>query len=89
VARFGGEEFAIILPRTDTHQAYTLAERIRSLIERHPFYDGSESSRKITVSIGVATYPLDALGKKDLIEKADRALYKAKRVGRNIVVISR
>ncbi len=87
VARYGGEEFAVVLPETNEEQARSIAERIRKDVESlkipHP---ASEVSRYITVSVGVATLvPEDNLRKEVLVSMADRALYRAKRRGRNRV----
>jgi diguanylate cyclase (GGDEF)-like protein len=84
VARYGGEEFVIILPGTPAEGAVLSAERIRKTIE-YPQIRVVEEGAPLTVSIGVATYPGDASGREDLIEKADRALYAAKNAGRNRV----
>ena len=87
IARYGGEEFCILLPETTEELAFTVAERLREAI-------GSKSIKafdekiKVTVSIGIATYPENAADADTLIEKADTALYKAKRKGRNIVCIA-
>jgi diguanylate cyclase (GGDEF)-like protein len=83
-ARYGGEEFTIILPETQLEGAMKTAERIREKIENHKIkVDGKQAG--VTISIGVAIYPDDAKGKEDLIGKADKALYLAKRIGRNRV----
>jgi diguanylate cyclase (GGDEF)-like protein len=84
-ARYGGEEFVVILPQTAEEQARGLAERLRGLIAEARFvHDGQPFS--ITVSIGVATLLPGALAKrKDLLDKADKALYQAKHLGRNQV----
>ena len=84
--RFGGEEFAIILPHTGKKDAYLLCDRLRILIEKTRF-DGEEvlPSGKLTVSSGVATFPDDAESAEDLVDRADQALYAAKRNGRNLV----
>lgn len=84
-ARFGGEEFVIILPSTSLDNAMVVAEKIRSLIEKHHFdYYGRQWS--VTISIGVASFinnrPRTAL---DLLQKSDQALYLAKKSGRNLV----
>jgi diguanylate cyclase (GGDEF)-like protein len=84
LARFGGEEFILLAPQTDGEGAYVLAERLRCLVELRSFaYGGEEFS--LTISLGIATFPRDAEGAKELIEKADQALYQAKAAGRNLV----
>ncbi len=83
VGRWGGEEFVAILPETDTNTAAEVAERLRAAITVHGF--GSPGSMPLTCSIGVASYPDDALDRDKLIELADRAMYTAKRLGRNQV----
>lgn len=87
VARYGGEEFAIILPGTDETGAFSLAERIRHKVEEAPFNKQEiQPEGNITISAGIATYPLDAVIIDDLIVAADRALYHAKYTGRNKVI---
>ncbi|MFH1791375.1 MAG: sensor domain-containing diguanylate cyclase [Candidatus Omnitrophota bacterium] len=84
-ARYGGEEFAVILPETDTVKAMDIAEELRKKIEAHE-YPSKQGKLKVTVSLGVATYPSHAGDKETLIKAADDALYKAKDGGRNRVV---
>ena len=86
VARYGGEEFAMILPHTDIIMATRVAERIRSAVAEHQF-DAGDSPATITVSAGVAAYPTTgAVDSVDsLVEHADRALYRAKELGKNRV----
>lgn len=84
VARYGGEEFAVILPETDTAGACLVAERIRSRTAGRVFKAYDETLH-VTISIGVATYPKDADKAKDLIDRADGALYAAKKSGKNLV----
>jgi diguanylate cyclase (GGDEF)-like protein len=86
VARFGGEEFLVILPETSKDDACRLAERIRSAVEERAFVfvDGEAIHR--TVSVGVASYPEDALNAVALVQCADEALYRAKRAGKNCVL---
>ncbi len=84
VGRYGGEEFSIILPETDRTGALLVAERIRRKIEENVF-KAYDEKLKITASIGLAVYPEDAQEIQNLTEKADRALYKAKDSGKNIV----
>ncbi|MGH9368079.1 MAG: diguanylate cyclase [Thermoanaerobaculia bacterium] len=87
VARYGGEEFAVILPETPTAVAGEVAERIRRRIDERLFRPPeTEDVIRVTVSIGIAAYPADATGKKELIDRADAALYRAKRGGKNAVV---
>jgi len=82
--RYGGEEFAIILPETERDGASTFAEKIRASIEGARFADGDQT--ELTASLGVATYPTDGATATDLLQSADTRLYKAKADGRNRVV---
>jgi len=84
VAKYGGDEFVVILPQTDRAGAGILAERIRSAIEQHEF-PGESDSAKITSSMGIAQFPEDGESTRDLLDVADGALYQAKRTGRNKV----
>ena len=86
VNRYGGEEFAVILPQTDPANGLRVAERIRENVAATPLEAGLAGPLRLTVSIGLAVYPDDAGGKSGLIECADRALYAAKRTGKNRVV---
>jgi diguanylate cyclase (GGDEF)-like protein len=79
-ARYGGEEFAILLPQTNADEAETIAERIRRNVELTEF-----PKRKVTISVGIATRTAVLNNVPDLIDAADRALYQAKRLGRNQV----
>lgn len=89
-ARMGGDEFFIIFPETTPDQALDVAERLRSLIIAQPFYIMQDSGRyykiPVQISLGIACLPDDALTKEDLIEAADKALYAAKKNGRNCVI---
>ena len=80
-ARFGGEEFLLLLPETDRQGAMELAEKIRRQVERTELV----GTGPITASFGVAGLPEDAVAPDDLVRKADRALYMAKAQGRNRV----
>ena len=84
IARYGGEEFVIILPDTPKTGAVLLAERILTKVRNHKFSGKSETENvRLTVSLGVASYPREAVRAEDLIEKADQKLYQAKNEGRN------
>lgn len=88
-ARYGGEEFVVLLPHTNEADAWKLAERVRESVQSCEF-DFEGESFAVTASIGVASVEAGALTKDDdLIVKADKALYKAKHNGRNMVVVSK
>ena len=87
LARYGGEEFAILLPETSKEEAQKIAEQIRKAVEKSAFNIRREQVG-MTVSIGVANLPGDTLDAESLIQKADQALYKAKREGRNRVCVA-
>lgn len=83
-ARYGGEEFAIIMPETSKENARLFSERIRSEIESLYFEDAAiPPEKRVSLSIGIATFPEDAHTKDELISRADIALYEAKRAGKN------
>jgi diguanylate cyclase (GGDEF)-like protein len=84
-ARYGGEEFVVILPETPSEGAVVVAERLRRQIADRRVVAVSGQSLTCSVSIGVATYPVDAQQKERLIDAADKALYHAKYAGRNTV----
>jgi diguanylate cyclase (GGDEF)-like protein len=90
VARYGGEEFAIIAPEQTIHEAFAMAERLRQLIAAHPYRcrgaDGASLEIPITVSLGVAAIGNGVEDLPTLIAAADKALYAAKRCGRNCTV---
>lgn len=86
VARYGGEEFVALLPETSKAQAVALVELLRQQVERHGFLHGEQQpSGRLTVSVGVATFPVDADDPVSLFDHADQALYQAKSAGRNRV----
>ncbi|WP_066639063.1 diguanylate cyclase [Desulfolucanica intricata] len=88
-ARYGGEEFCVILPETTREQAYTIADRLRKNVENHIFtHSDKKTTSKITVSLGISTYPQDGNIKEDLIKMADLGLYRAKNSGKNRVAFS-
>lgn len=82
--RFGGEEFAIVLPETSTASALLVAERLRQAVSAAPFIHG-ERAIHATMSLGVASFPADGNTPEELIHEADIALYWAKAQGRNQV----
>ncbi len=88
--RYGGEEFAIILPETDLRGARFVANRLRHNLAALKLAHGASSTDSdVTVSIGIATQvPVDANGFADVLKQADSALYSAKRSGRNRIVVS-
>jgi len=85
IARYGGEELAIILPETDAANAVHLAERTCRAVAEFPVMISPQEVIPITVSIGTATVPDDAHAARDLVTAADLAMYEAKRSGRNCV----
>jgi diguanylate cyclase (GGDEF)-like protein len=82
--RTGGEEFNLILPATNNELAFTVAERIRTAVYDHSFR-GFDRPVKVSISLGIATYPDHAQSESELISNADKALYLAKRTGKNRV----
>ena len=88
-ARFGGEEFAILLPETGVEEAAEIAERIRAAVAaREVIVDTAPDPIHVTVSIGIAAYPTHADSRTDLVHEADVAVYRAKVQGRNRVVVA-
>jgi diguanylate cyclase (GGDEF)-like protein len=84
VCRYGGEEFAIILPYTDKKETFMIAERLRENIEKHPFIHQEILPNKVlTASLGLASFPDNGSTPSELISYCDKALYEAKRKGKN------
>ena len=88
VARYGGDEFVIAVPETSEAGAIAFAERLRDKIGSHPFDIGKGEPLQLSVSIGVSDFPKARVeNAEDLLDWADRALYRAKAGGRNLVSV--
>jgi diguanylate cyclase (GGDEF)-like protein len=85
VARYGGDEFVIILPESGVEQALLVAERVREKIERHQFNGGRSLHLRLTASFGVAAFPQHAQSPQQLIARADSAMYEAKAANKNCI----
>ncbi len=84
IARFGGEEFAVIMPQTNKEEAFLVTERIRQAVrELIPKNWKKYPKEAITVSIGISSFPEDGVNRKELIRSADRALYRSKIEGKD------
>lgn len=85
-ARYGGEEFVVLCPQIDWQHALLLAERIKSVVTKHPFQHAEAQPLKcISFSIGVASYPIDGTKPEEVVQAADQAMYYSKTHGRNQV----
>ena len=89
LVRYGGDEFTFILPRTDAAEALSKCEKVCSGLRELPVLDGMPGSiRRLTSSIGIACFPDHGESMAALLERADKALYKAKEAGRNRVAVA-
>jgi diguanylate cyclase (GGDEF)-like protein len=88
LAKYGGDEFVVILPGSDKVGAFLAADRLRELVEAEPF-EGREKQPlgKITLSLGISSYPEQGSTLEELLDRADKALYSAKKAGRNKTVL--
>jgi diguanylate cyclase (GGDEF)-like protein len=82
-ARYGGEEFAVIMPENDIESAFIVADRIRKNVIKDSKEFFKSDTKYVTVTLGVASYPLDAIDKEELIKRSDEALYHCKANGKN------
>ena len=82
-ARYGGDEFAIIFPDTEREQAFLTMERIRAQVETQERF--GDVRTRITITGGIAAYPIDGSTESEILRKADQALYRAKKTGRNSI----
>ena len=86
-ARYGGEEFLVIMPETGKDLAFLVGEKLRKSFESYPFpHEETQPGGRLTISIGIATFPGDSDKARSLVDKADKALYRAKEGGRNRVI---
>lgn len=88
VVRFGGDEFCVILPETDPEQATYVASRIRTALSQRPFALEAGVNIAMTASFGIATYPLHAQSKDELIRRADAAMYAVKSSSKNAIHVA-
>lgn len=86
IARFGGEEFVVLLPDTDKEGARVVGEKLRRFVETQRFEDNHREIMPLTISAGISCFPADAHEMDDLVDHADVALYEAKDRGRNRIV---
>jgi diguanylate cyclase (GGDEF)-like protein len=88
LARYGGDEFVVVLPETPASGALVIAERLRRAVEEHRFLEGQGISARISASFGIATYPDHALSPEGLIQKADQAMYRVKEREKNGIEVA-
>lgn len=88
VVRYGGDEFCVVLPETDTAGAYQVAERIRTIMAGKPFMINDNIPVTITGSIGIASYPMHAVSKDELVRQADKAMFSIKNKTKNAIGVA-
>ncbi len=88
VVRYGGDEFCVVLPETDTQGAYQVADRIRNIVASRPFRINETTQVNLTGSIGIASFPIHATSKDELIRQADRAMFVIKNKSKNGIAVA-
>jgi len=88
VARYGGDEFIVLMPKSDGAHARDMAERLRNAIQTHDFEGLLPSHIKLSASFGIAVFPDHAETLTELIQKADNAMYAVKYSGKNAVQLA-
>ena len=88
LARYGGDEFVVVLPETPASGALVIAERLRRAIEEHRFLESQGFCARISASFGISTYPDHALSPEGLIQKADQAMYRVKEREKNGIEVA-
>jgi diguanylate cyclase (GGDEF)-like protein len=88
VARYGGDEYVVLLAGIDSGGGLKVAERVRRAIEDHRYLSREGARVRVTASIGLASFPEHATSKAEILEFADRAMYRGKRSNRNVVYIA-
>jgi diguanylate cyclase (GGDEF)-like protein len=88
IARYGGDEFIVLLPSTNKDQAFQYAEKLREAISKMDTpIKGQTDPSNITISVGISMFPADGRSTSDLVRAADEALYEAKNLGKNRIVV--
>ena len=88
LAKYGGDEFVVILPQTDKIGAFLAADRLRETVEQEEFTGMEKQPQgKITLSIGIASYPAHGTSAEEILDRADKAMYYAKETGKNKTII--
>ena len=88
LARYGGDEFVVVLPETPPAGALVIAERLRRAIEAHAFLQAQGLTARISASFGISSYPDHALTPEGLIQKADQAMYRVKERDKNGIEVA-
>jgi diguanylate cyclase (GGDEF)-like protein len=88
LVRYGGDEYVVLLVGIDSGGGLKVAERIRRAVEDHRFLSREGARVRVTASIGLASYPEHAQEKSEILDLADRAMYRGKRSSRNVVYIA-